>query len=280
MAIDAAYVYWTECGDPTNGFVRKVPKGGGAVVTLASGDRLSGIAVDGTNVYWVAGTSDGSSGAIMKVPSGGGTATLLDSREGTPTHLAVDGSYAYWVEQMEGSIVRMPLSGGAPETVASVDLPWQFTLTDTDVYWLDNGLMKAPKAGGTPVALTPMDHQFFSLPTAGLAVDATTVYFTSGPPAGTSGVDAVPSGGGAVTLLAAGPQPSSGGPIAIDATRVYWADGSAVYAAPLAGGAVTTLAVGQQNVDAIAVDATRLYWLVNGDTGSLLMLPLAALDGG
>jgi hypothetical protein len=71
MAIDATSVYWTHRGDPTGGYVLSVPKAGGEVVTLAAGDRLSGIAVDSTRGYWVAGTSDASSGAVMTLPVGG-----------------------------------------------------------------------------------------------------------------------------------------------------------------------------------------------------------------
>jgi hypothetical protein len=132
MAMDATNVYWTECGDPTGGYVREVPKAGGDVITLATGDRLSGIAVDRTGVYWVAGNPDGSSGAIMKVPLGGGTPTTLTLRYGTPSHLAVDGSAVYWVEQMEESIESVPLNGGAASVVTPATNAWQFVLTDSD----------------------------------------------------------------------------------------------------------------------------------------------------
>jgi hypothetical protein len=273
MAIDGASVYWTTCGDPTGGYVLKVPKAGGEVVMLASGDRLSGIAVDATSVYWVAGTSDASSGAIERVAVGGGTPTTLATRPGPPAHLAVDDSYVYWSEQMDGAIMKVALAGGASTTVASASLPWNIALDTTDVYWLGTGVMKAPKSGGAATALTPETP---SLPTAGLAVNATNVYFTSGPPGGASGVSSVPVGGGTVAVVS--PTSSSlttPGPIAIDANRVYWADGSGnVYAAPLAGGAAVTLATCQDNVDAIAVDETSLYWLANGSAGYVAKLPL------
>jgi len=273
MAIDATSVYWTTCGDPTGGYVLKVPKAGGEVVTLASGDRLSGIAVDATSVYWVAGTSDASSGAIMKVTVGGGTPKTLATRPGPPAHLALDDSYVYWSEQMGGAIMKVALAGGAPTTVASANLPWNVALDATNVYWLGTGVMKAPKSGG---AAAQLSSEALLLPTADLLVNTTNVYFTSGPPGGMSGVSSVSVGGGTVAVVSAtSSSVTTPGPIAIDASRVYWADGSGrVYAAPLAGGAAMALATCQDNVDAIAVDETSIYWLVNDSAGYVAKLPL------
>jgi len=90
-------------------------------------------------------------------------------------------------------------------------------------------------------------------------------------------VSTVPIGGGTQTVVCASPQSTLGGPIALDATSVYWADGcDTVFAAPLASGTALTLATGQNNVDAIAVDATSVYWLVNGNGGEgfVMKLPL------
>jgi hypothetical protein len=278
MAIDDTNVYWTNCGDPTGGFVLKVPKVGGEVVTLASGDRLSGIAVANGSVYWVAGTSDASSGAIMQIPVGGDTPMTLTSRPGPPAHIAADSSYVYWGEQMGGAIMKVAVTGSAPATVASANLPWWIALGETDVFWMGQGVMMAPKAGGAATALT---SSFPTLPPAGLAVDSTNVYFTSGPPFGMSGVSTVPVQGGSVTLVTSGVPSSIPGPIAVDSTRAYWADGSnAVFAVPLSGGAPTTLAIDQNNVVAIAVDPSAVYWLVNGNAstgqGAVMKLPLTA----
>ncbi len=281
MAIDGTSVYWTTCGDPTGGNVLKVSKAGGEVAALAAGDRLSGIAVDGTSVYWVAGTSDASTGTIMKVPVGGGTPTTLASRPGAPAHLAVDASYIYWAEQAPGAIMKVPLAGGPPTLLAAaLPVPWQIAIDDADVYWMGQGLMKAPKVGGAAIELTP---RLPMLPTAALVVNATNVYFTSGPPGGVAGVSTIPSQGGTATVVYADPSETFAppGPIAIDATRAYWADASnAVYSVPLSGGTATTLATGQNNVVAIAVDDAAVYWLVNGNgtLGGVMKLPLAALD--
>ncbi|MGH7437758.1 MAG: hypothetical protein ACRENE_18940, partial [Polyangiaceae bacterium] len=167
MAIDATSVYWTDCGDPTGGYVLKVPKAGGPVVTLASGDRLSGIAVANGSVYWVAGTSDAASGAIMQVPVGGGSPTTHASRPGAPAHIAADSSNVYWTELNGGAVMRVAISGGSPATVASTSMPWELALGDTEVFWMSQGVMSAPKTGGTATALTASAP---TLPTAGLAV--------------------------------------------------------------------------------------------------------------
>jgi hypothetical protein len=281
MAIDATSVYWTDCGDPTGGYVLTVPKAGGGngIVALATGDRLSGIAVGGSNVYWVASNADASSGAIMTVPVGGGTPTRFAPQSGSPSHLALDSAFAYWTEELATQVVRAPLGGGATTTVASAAGAFQIALGDSAVYWLaPQGLMTAPKTGGAAVTLA---SGFLPLPTNGLAVNGAAVYFTSGPPSGQPGISEIGLDGGAIAVVAPTPPAVGGGPVALDATRVYWADMSgSVYAAPLTGGTATLLATGQVNVVSIAVDESAVYWLVNGNgaPGGVMMLPLSAVD--
>lgn len=281
MAIDEANVYWTECGDPSGGYVLSVPKAGGPVVTLATGARLSGIAVGGSTVYWVAADSTSSTGAIMSVPVDGGTPAELAGQSGSPSHLVLDNAYAYWSETFPGDIMRAALDGGGSSLLTSTTSALELALSDTSVYWFDNqGLTSVAKTGGTAVQLA-MTGPF--LPNNGLAVNETGVYFTSGPPGGSPGVSEVGLDGGAISLVATTTTSGGfgvGGPVALDAARVYWADFSgAVYAAPLTGGTATLLATGQVNVVSIAVDRTAVYWLANGNgaPGSVMKLPLSAL---
>jgi len=78
--------------------------------------------------------------------------------------------------------MKVPLSGGAPITLASgQNKPKGIVVDATNVYWTTNGdadessgtVMKMPLAGGTPTTLASGQ----SWPWA-LAVDATRVYWT------------------------------------------------------------------------------------------------------
>jgi hypothetical protein len=81
----------------------KVPIAGGVPMTLASKlDYPSGIAVDGSNVYWVNDGTSTSPGAVVRVPLSGGTPTTLASSVG-PSAIAVDAHNVYWTTEKSNS---------------------------------------------------------------------------------------------------------------------------------------------------------------------------------
>jgi len=101
-----------------------------------------------------------------------------------------------------------------------------------------------------------------------IAVDATSVYWTTGDSVGPGTVMKMPIGGGTPTTLASA-QYELQGDIAVDATNVYWtswgnrtASGNTgtVMKVPIGGGTLTTLASGQPQPTPITVDATSVYW--------------------
>jgi Cys-tRNA(Pro) deacylase len=270
MAIDDVNVYWTDCGDPGEGAVLQVPKAGGAVITLATGNGLSGIGVSGGSVYWVASTVGSTSGTIMSVPIGGGAPVTLAHQSGAPSHLAVDETGVFWFDDTQGPIMSVPLAGGAAVTVATGGDGMSFLALDaTSVYWMSasQGIMKAPKGGGAATLVAKSNPPS---PMAGLAVDAPNVYWATVP----ANIEEAPITGGTADLLASDPGFTPGA-VAVDATSVYWVDlEGRVLQVPISGGAVTTLATGQNNPLAIAVDDTGVYWLDNGNgtPGSVMKL--------
>jgi hypothetical protein len=102
IAVDATSVYWSEFVNGAGGALRKAPLGGGPVMTLAQGEMLSGaIAVDQTNVYWVA------SHSIVRVPLAGGAPSTLVAGENAAS-IAVDDTNVYWTNTSEGRIASTP----------------------------------------------------------------------------------------------------------------------------------------------------------------------------
>lgn len=81
--------------------------------------------------------------------------------------------------------------------------------------------MSVPIGGGTPVTLASGGYRL-----AGIALDATTVYWTSADTHSVCGPDGavmkVLLGGGTLTTIASGQDASS---LAVDATSVYWPNG-------------------------------------------------------
>jgi hypothetical protein len=201
IAVDATNVYWAN--STVSGTVMKLPLGGGTPITLTSGlDFPGSIAVDATNVYWMnQGTSGRADGyaRLMTVPIKGGTPTTLASadRMAASGGIAVDAKSVYWVYSMwiyaaapggggvfsgpstcTGTVVKVPIAGGAPTTLASGQFcpGGQIAVDATAVYWVTDGsVMAVPLAGGTPITLASGQNA-----NGGLAIDATSVYWTVG----------------------------------------------------------------------------------------------------
>jgi uncharacterized repeat protein (TIGR03803 family) len=138
-------------------------------------------------------TTDGiganGNGALMKVPIAGGAAITLaepgEPHTPPPRPLAVDGTSVYWMNFGGATGARsvmkvpVPLTGGAPTTY-----PFGASYVvadDTSVYWAGGSppgtttIVKASLGGGvaTTLAAGPFDQ------VTGLAVDATSVYWTT-----------------------------------------------------------------------------------------------------
>jgi hypothetical protein len=274
IAVANGFVYWTDYGvfdanaNDLNAAIRRVPTNGGAVETIVTGLRRPiAIAVSQGYAYWVRecetifGCTDG---AVNRVPIAGGSIEPLVTNQPGPARIAVDSANVYWTNtgnmSTTGTVMKLPLSGGTPQMVASGMIPFSLVIDANNLYWSDLGdysVRMLPITGGTPtvlasqqpyarsiainssamfivnagaqgfVAKAPLDGSGATtlVPLQhclGLTVDEQNVYFgRSLSPSG--GILRVPVVGGTPTMIAA----SSGGagPLASDDTSVYWIDG-------------------------------------------------------
>jgi hypothetical protein len=119
IAVDAANIYWLNRGTGENGYtdgsVMKASLTNGLPITLATGQvNLTDMAIDATSVYWATMGSpqdDGTGGyvgdgAVMKVPLAGGTPTTIASGQLAAAALAIDATSVYWANDIDGSLMK------------------------------------------------------------------------------------------------------------------------------------------------------------------------------
>lgn len=134
---DEEFVYFAN--DNTSGEVKRVPMGGGAIETLASGQFLvRDLATDNDRVYFT------TNNQIMAVRKDGGSPSALATGELDPTGIAVDEENIFWInagtETTGGTIRKMAKSGGRPTTIEELGPSTSGTsdhlvLDETRGYW-------------------------------------------------------------------------------------------------------------------------------------------------
>jgi hypothetical protein len=286
MAADATNVYWTEFGDDlgtANGYVKACAVGGcpsGPVVYAQGLTNPRGIAVDAQNVYFGTATYGAVTGGIWSCAVGGCA--------GSPTHLAaatipygvaVDGTFVYWVDNDDGTVHKVPKSGGtalvlydggvyddAGNTLSElgqcvVDGPYLFFGDYSE------DLVRMSVNGGTPAFLGNGFNNAFYGSYFGVTTDTASVY--SG---GNGNVyranKLVANSGATVASGIAEPiglvrDPASG--------LLYWANYGSGNANDGTVGKVGTDGGGQRVLqsalttpDAVAVSGNWVFWLSNG----------------
>jgi hypothetical protein len=240
----------------------------GCLTVLASGQGgPSGIAIDGTNVYYL----NSSSAEVMKVPIGGGTPVKLTSASAVDRGIAVDSTTVYFTESAgAGAVGSVPITGGGITFVAPTEaVPGSIVMDSAGLYWA-NAPGGAPGAvryaqidGGAAVTLAKN-----LVGPEGLALDALNVYFAT--PSATGGIFSIPKApvdGGATPIPIVSGQ-NSPVSVQVDGDRMFWANsgfaganGGSVFSAQVDGGGLVTIATGQSKPVAVAIDATYVYWI-------------------
>jgi len=280
--------------------VRSVPTGGGPVTRLVERHAMpEAVRVVGSSLYWIAGQQ-----LLRSALDGSGTTVVAEGPRdtgpaATSTEFAVDGTAAYWVNTATGgsctaacrwAIVRVPLDGGAPSTLATADARVAGLAVDAStVYWVqegsgpvsadgngpeDSAVRAVPKAGGAavtlvngflngpPPALPPGYVPGNWFPRGGLLVAGDRVVFATASFFDGYRVLAVPTAGGGVTELqrVLGDASSFVRALATDGATLFWIDGTSVKALALEGGAATDLATGLYQTTGLAVAGGRVTW--------------------
>jgi len=217
--------------------------------------------------------------ASLCIDSGTGYCMLvLASSQGNAASTQIDPANVYWVQEANGAVMKVPINGGTPQTIAAGGGGVNYIAIDgTSVYFANeyNGqVMKAPLDGdgGQTVTLATVNS---GAGAAGVAVDAVSLYWTN---LDYGTVEAVPIGGGSATTLASGL--TSPILITLDAQNVYvpCGDGT-IHAIPKAGGDggagnVIVSGQGADSISGIAVDSQHVYWSNNAADGGIFEVPL------
>jgi hypothetical protein len=261
MTLDKDTVYWVTAAI-SGGSVKKLPKTVSApIVTLATaqGD-LTGIANDGTNVYYTSQATPIDGGKVLSVPMAGGSPTPIAASQYKPQKIAHSGGSIFWTNAGGGNAGKAQVWSwkvGAGNTVPlftgiATDSPYGVTVDGSSVYFsvagLSHTVQSVAVAGGNASIVTTLPTSP-SIPTPGdVLVVGTRAYVMDigggGIPAGLWAAD-LPSG----MPKQVGVATSTGGSVAGDAKGIYWSDPN--------GGKVWTLAPGDST--------STVFWSTPGD---------------
>lgn len=242
LAVDATRAYFsTNSGDQC---LYSVPLSGGPVSQLTCFVQEVGIALDGTNVYFVDSANDAVSKVALGAMDAGNTfqgTQLTFNNNGTPVDLTLAGGNLYWINGGPGTIstvaanvttrtvptvIVSPDPDAGPDEWANGTTGEDLASDSVNLYWArypgsggvpSGAILKVQLAGGTPVEV----YDAGTDTAYAVRSDGTNVYWIAHVAASYT-LMAEPIGGGATRVVAS--LPSGGGDMAFDATNLYVLD--------------------------------------------------------
>jgi hypothetical protein len=215
---------------------------------------------------------------------------LMSGINNKPLGITRDATNIYWTDTGTGAVMKAPIGGGTPTTLATdPDSPSNIVVDSNNVYWMRQGaggVISVPITGGTPTTHTASATTIWS-PVSAFAIDTSSVYwiYSSGATSASSpcpdgGVCTVvaqqPLAGGAIATLATAPGQPVG--IAVDGQAVYCItyDGTTswVQSVPLGGGTPSTLASRPYSASGTLLAGGNIYWVEGGAA------TFVSIDGG
>lgn len=159
LVLDATAVYFANLGD---GNIVKVPKSGGAVTKVIDQRAASGIALDGTTLYFGGYTSIGNGGGLFRCELADCETTKQSlSTTGYVLNIVVDKGVVYWTGN--NSDVRRVNTDGQDERVLRDTVnPYGLAVDDQHVYYtsLAINLARVPLDGGAPEIAGPKGSKY------------------------------------------------------------------------------------------------------------------------
>jgi hypothetical protein len=226
LQIDDSSAFWLGYG--MHAGIQRVSLAGGApeeLVSVSAPVPIRQTALDGTHLYY----TNAAAGSVVRVGKNGADGKTLASGLAGPVSIAVDSSGVYVAESGDdGAIVRVDHAGNNGKTRLATHRPGPhgIVLTDSDVFWIDDGAFDVGKGVTVGGAIVRM------------------------PKAGGSAQPVVAADGASALL--------------IDGAFAYYAVADAIMRAPVAGGPGTVVAAKQPEPRSLAVDATHVYWTTLG----------------
>lgn len=254
--------------------------------------HASGVAVDGTHIYWV----DLDTGAIARAKlDGSDIENEFITATDNPKGVAVDAEHVYWTnaaeEKGEGTIGRAKLGASGAEGVeqsfiAAAGNPYAMEVNAEHVYWTNSALNGQAKSfiGRAKVDGTEADNEFLEvfgegerLP--GIALDGSHIYWMGTNPldisiigrADLDGSNYIPGFLSIAANQEAEREPHGRG-IAVNGSHLYWSAQatSDIGRAKLNGDEAASekqlkFIKDANHPQGLAVDSSHIYWAANGE---------------